>query len=323
MRISALPWALALTACLAIPAGADTIRFGNDAAATVYSCPFDVGVQHGIFQARGLTIEAATFAGAAKAQPALIGGNLDILLGAGSEMAFIVKGAPELTVAVVAGSPNSMALIVGAQSSIQTLGALRGHKLGFTNTGGLTDWLARQVIEREHIPPGAITLVAAGTTPTEVAMLRIGQLDAAILDTVLAHNLEAGGQARILQMFGPYVPDFASMVLFAHRDLIAAHPETIRAFLARLVRSPGAFPERYQCRRRLRRRQNQGSRGDRPSRYGGSSQRLHHRWPVSSFLNAGSREKPRRNWGSVRTAGHVQAVFRGVSPQALKEAVLF
>ena len=44
--------------------------------------------------------------------------------------------------------------------------------------------------------------------------------------------LAANGTARILQNFGSYVPDFASTVIYAHRDLMQNHPELLRAFLS-------------------------------------------------------------------------------------------
>jgi len=211
---------------------AETLRVGNDAPASLYFCTLDYGMEQGIFARHGLAIEASSFAGTAKGQPALIGGSIDILLGAGSEMAYVVKGAPELAVAVVAGAPGAMALIVQANSPIHALAELKGGRLGITNTGGLTDWLARQVINREHFGPNDITVVAAGTTPTEVALLRTGALEGAVLDTVQAHALAANGTARILQVFGTYVPDFASTVIYAHRDLMQNHPELLRAFLS-------------------------------------------------------------------------------------------
>ena len=232
---------LCLALCLAIAAAlpaarparaADLLRVGNDAPASLTYCALDVGIEKGIFAKHGLEIEPSTWFGTAKGQPALIGGTIDVLLGAGSEMAFIVKGAPEKAVAVIAGPPSTMALIGRTGGPVHSLKDHKGRKLGFTNTGGLTDWLARQIIRREGYAPGEVTMVAAGATPTETAMLSTGELDAAVMDIVSAYAVESRGVGHVIQGFGAYVPDFAQSVIYARDDLIAQHPDRLRAFFA-------------------------------------------------------------------------------------------
>lgn len=213
-------------------ADSDPLRVGNDAPTTIASCIIDMGIDRGFFLGRGLDVRPTTYSGSAKGQPALIAGSIDVLLGAGSEMAFIAKGAPERAVAVVMGAPASMALIVPFASPLTALKDLRGHRLGITNTGSLTDWLARQVAVREGFGANGMTIVAGGTTSTEMALLRTGAIDAAVVDLVQAHALAADQQARLVQAFGSYVPDFAATVLYARQSLIDETPRLLRAFLA-------------------------------------------------------------------------------------------
>jgi NitT/TauT family transport system substrate-binding protein len=196
-----------------------------------------------MFRNRGLAVELSSWFGTTKGQPALIGGAIDVLLGAGSEMAFIAKGAPERAVAVATGAPANMALVVQRNGPVESLADLKGRKLGVTTSGGLTDWLAQQVIRREHFAGAPPTIISAGTTPTESAMLSTGALDAAIMDSVAAHILEGKGSARILRMFGDYVPDFAASVIYARRDVIDGRAPALRAFLAGYFEAQAALLE--------------------------------------------------------------------------------
>ena len=230
-RFTSLFLAAALLA--AAPAyAAEMLRVGDDAPSAVTTCPLDYGMEKGIFGRHGLAIEASEYFGTAKGQPALIGGAVEVLIGAGSEMAFVIKGAPELSVAVISGAPSILAIVAAADGPVRSLSDLRGRRLAITNPGGLTDWLSKQVMLREGIAANQITIISAGSSVNEAALLRTGQLDAAIMDTVSALALVDNGTARMLQIGGSYVPDFVSNVILANRSLIDKRPAVLSAFLA-------------------------------------------------------------------------------------------
>jgi NitT/TauT family transport system substrate-binding protein len=219
-------------AALSPSLGAEVLRVGSDAPTSIPDCSTDIGLEHGIFARHGLDVETSTFFGASKGQPALIGGVIDVETGAGSEMAFIVKGAPELAVAKTVGAPADMAIAVRPDSKITDLSQLRGGKVAISNPGGTTEWLAKQVMKREHFAPNELTIVSAGDAASESAVLRTRQVDAAVLDAVTAYSLETKGDARVLMSFGSIAPDFVRGVILARTELIEKRPEVLRAFLA-------------------------------------------------------------------------------------------
>jgi ABC-type nitrate/sulfonate/bicarbonate transport system substrate-binding protein len=161
-----------------------------------------------------------------------VGGVVDIETGAGSEMAFIVKGAPELAVAAPVGPPADMAIVVPTDSKITELAALKGDKIAISNPGGLTEWLAKQVAKTQNFGPDGITIVSAGNAAGEAAVLRTHQVDAAVLDAVTAYSLESKGDAHVLMSFGTIAPHFAQGVIFARNELMQKNPELLRRFLA-------------------------------------------------------------------------------------------
>lgn len=74
-----------------------------------------VGIDADIFKDNGLDITPIELAGSAKLHQALIAGSIEIAMGAGTDLLFIAKGAPEKAIADMAGPPNNMALIVASK----------------------------------------------------------------------------------------------------------------------------------------------------------------------------------------------------------------
>ena len=110
---------------LPVPAGADTLRIGKAGRTAFSFVPTDVGVQTGIFKNNGLDIDVANFGGDAKVQQAMAADSIDIALGSGPAMAFIVKGAPIKGIAAMAGAPLLLSLVVrpdGPKSLVELKG---------------------------------------------------------------------------------------------------------------------------------------------------------------------------------------------------------
>ncbi len=63
------------------------------------------------------------------------------------------------------------------------------------------------------------------------------KIDGGVVDIASALNFVKSGDGRILTRFGHIVKDFHLHVMFATDKAIAAKPEAIRAFIARLVRN--------------------------------------------------------------------------------------
>src|SRR5262249_49262119 len=91
---------------LAAPAGAaEKLRVGKAVPEAFSFVPLDIGMRKGFFAKQGLEIESIAFAGDARMQQAMASDSLDIALGSGPAMAFIVKGSPIKAVAAMAGPP--------------------------------------------------------------------------------------------------------------------------------------------------------------------------------------------------------------------------
>jgi len=226
----------AVVCCLAVliaaPAGAaEKLRVGKAVAFAWTFTPIDVGIQTGIFAKHGLDVEASAATGDAKMQQALTADSIDIGIGSGPGMAFMAKGVPAKAVAVMAGVPKNMAVMVGYDSSIKTVDDLKGKKLGCTTVGSLTHWIGGRISQQKGWGPSGITMVPIGGMPPARAAIKTGQIDGYIGALESGYALEEQKEWRVITSATPFVEDFITHVFFAREELIQKKPEVVRAFL--------------------------------------------------------------------------------------------
>jgi NitT/TauT family transport system substrate-binding protein len=225
--------ALALTLVAADPASAlDKLRVGNPSPVAFSFVPMDIGMQKGIFAKHGLDIEYVGFAGSAKIQQAMIADAIDISVSAGPEFHFVVKGAPEIGIAAMAGPPLLLTLIVLKDSPYQTAKDLKGIKVAVSTAGGLTDWLPRELSRQQGWGPNDIEPVAIGSTQAMLASLKNKQTQGLMSGINQAWDLEAAGQTRTIVKFGDIVPDFIMHVIYATNKIAEKNPDAVRRYLA-------------------------------------------------------------------------------------------
>jgi ABC-type nitrate/sulfonate/bicarbonate transport system substrate-binding protein len=228
--ITALTLLAASGALLALPAGAaEKLRVGKAVPEAFSFVPLDIGMRKGFFAKHGLEIEAIAFAGDARMQQAMASDSLDIALGSGPAMAFIVKGSPIKGVAAMAGPPLLLAIVVRPDGP-KTVAELKGKKISVSTAGSLTYWLVSETSRRQGWGPKGIEIAPMGALPGQIAAMKRGDIDGAIMDIGNAFEMEKRGEGRILVRFTD-IKDFHIHVIFATDKLIADRPEALRAFL--------------------------------------------------------------------------------------------
>jgi NitT/TauT family transport system substrate-binding protein len=192
----------------------------------------NVGIAAGTFAKHGLQVEPIDFAGAPKLHQAMIAGSVDIGLSGGTDLAFVTKGSPELAIAALANEPRGFEVYARAGAGISSVKDLKGHKIGISAEGALSDWLMRQLARRQGWPPDGITLIALGAPTGIAAALRTGQIDAMFIDLTLASQLDAQHVGKSIANFGNVVKDFHIEAIYATLDIIRSRPDDVRRFLA-------------------------------------------------------------------------------------------
>ena len=218
------------TAALTTPAAAaDKLRVGKAVPEAFSFVPPDVGMRNGIFQKNNVELELTAFAGDARMQQAAAADSIDILLGSGPAMAFIMKGAPIKGVAAMAGPPLLLAIVVRPDGP-KTVADLKDKTVSVSTAGSLTYWLVSETSRRHGWGPNGIKIAPMGAMPGQIAALKRGDIDGTIMDIGNAFDLEKKGEARVLVRFTD-IKDFHIHVIFATDKAIASKPEIVRNFL--------------------------------------------------------------------------------------------
>jgi NitT/TauT family transport system substrate-binding protein len=88
-----------LLTCTTAARADDKIRARTPEPTAYVFSPTTVGIESGIFKKHGLDVERIDFAGGAKLHQAMTAGALDVIIGTGTDIPFLLKGAPERVVA--------------------------------------------------------------------------------------------------------------------------------------------------------------------------------------------------------------------------------
>lgn len=212
-------------------AAAETLRIGKAGREAFSFVPADIGAQTGIFKKQGLDLEISSVGGDAKLQQAMAADGIDVALGSGPALAFIVKGSPVKGIAAMAGPPLLFALMVRADDSVKTVDDLKGRKIGVSTVGSVTSWIVSEMSRQKGWGFDGTVQVPIGDDATRIAALKTRSVDAAIVNLAVALNFVQRGEGRILLRFNDLLKDFHVHVILATDKVIVAKPEALRGFL--------------------------------------------------------------------------------------------
>jgi NitT/TauT family transport system substrate-binding protein len=233
-RATAVIIALALFLASPPPSSADTtLSVGKANATSDAIIPVNVGDELGIFKKHGLTLKIQDFGGGSKMAQALVAGSIDIGDGAGTEMAFVAKGAPMMTICESTAPAPFLGIGVPWDSAIKTLDDLKGKRIGVSSPGSFSEWSGHVLARKKGWGETGVTTIAigGGAAPT-LAAFKTHQIDASIGSASQFIAMEKTKEGRLLTTVAGYEGNVASGALFASNDLAAKNPDAIRAFLA-------------------------------------------------------------------------------------------
>ncbi|HVA12162.1 MAG TPA: ABC transporter substrate-binding protein, partial [Stellaceae bacterium] len=213
------------------PAAAETLRGGTPAGNNFTFLPLRIAAQRGVFKKYGLDVDVTDFGGGAKLQQAFVAGAVDVAVSAGTDMAFIAKGAPEKAIAAMGNRPT-LGIVVPYDSPAKTVDDLKGKHVGVTTVGSLTEWLMHRLMQQKGWGPKDITLVPVGSAlSSEIALLTTGQIDGVVAPAAVGWQLEAAKHGRLLLKSFDLGGAFVAEAIYASDRLIHDHPDTVRRFL--------------------------------------------------------------------------------------------
>lgn len=217
---------------------AGPIRVAKADAKSTAFLPVDIGQRLGFFKKHGVEVKIYNFTGGSKMAQAMTAGSIDIGLGAGTETAFVAKGAPMKAVCESMPSIVVIGIAVPYDSPIHTLAELKGKRIGISSAGSLTDWMARRLSEHEGWGPDGVKRVAIGNGAAAViAAFRTHAIDADISVTANIFNWQAKKQGRLLAPATSFIGNMGGGMIYASQHMMTAEPDQLRRFLAAWLES--------------------------------------------------------------------------------------
>jgi NitT/TauT family transport system substrate-binding protein len=234
LRFSALTIGAALAVLSATDRAAanDKLVVGKAFPTSFAFVPINIGVDAGIMSKAGLDVTIQGFEGAAKLQQGMIAGQVDIGLGSGTDMAFVVKGTPDKAVAAMAGPPLAYGVFAGKDTGIDTVQDLKGKRVAVASRNSLVFWLTRHLSDKLGWGLEGINIVyVSGGNAANIAALRTNQVDALTSGIDIGYTYEKQGLGKVIANHGQYITTYLTHAIFASNEMIAKRPEVVRRFL--------------------------------------------------------------------------------------------
>ncbi len=231
LRLTFVIGALAALPLVAAPAAvAEVFHAGTPAGRAFAFLPLRIGVHEGIFAKNGLDIEVTNFGGGAKLQQAMVAGGIDLAVSAGTDMAFIAKGAPEKAVAEV-GKGSDLGIVVPYDSPAKTPSGLKGTKIGVTSPGSFTEWLLKRFMHQHGWGSQDVKIVYLGTITNEIALVTANRVGGVVAPDPVGFQLALSKRGRVLVPHFDVGSHFLAQALYASDRIIHDHPDVVRNFV--------------------------------------------------------------------------------------------
>ena len=186
-------------ALLALPqdeAAAERILIGTPSRG-LFEFPSVVAIRKGFYKDEGLETDKVQIQPAIGVK-ALMSGDIDYLMAWGSAVRAAVTGVPIKAVVGLASRPLHVLI---ARPDVKTPKDLKGKVIGVDSVAGTVDYLSRVAVRHFGMEPERdVKIIVTGESPTRLAALRAGAIDATPIDVAFAMKAEDEGFKRLLYL---------------------------------------------------------------------------------------------------------------------------
>lgn len=211
---------------------ADKIRIGLSSMSAMHGAVW-VAEDKGIFKKYGIEPELVVIgAGAAIGVSALIAGDVKFLAGAGdATIKASLRGADAVIMAAV---QNKGAQRVVARPELKKPEDLRGKKIGVTRFGSASHLVLQMMLRKWGMSPGEIQVLQVGSSPSMLASLDAGGIDAAVLTIPSVFVAEDKGY-RVLADLADMDIYYLNTMFNSTRNYIRIHRDQAKRVLTAFV----------------------------------------------------------------------------------------
>jgi ABC-type nitrate/sulfonate/bicarbonate transport system substrate-binding protein len=178
------------------PLGAERITIATPSRG-LFEFPVVVAMRKNFFKEEGLDVDKVQMQPALGVK-ALMSGDIDYLLAWGSALRAAVTGVPIKAVVGFAGRPLHVLI---SRPEIKTPKDLKGKIIGVDSVAGTVDYLSRVAVRHFGLEPEKdVTFIVTGESPTRLAALHAGSIDATPIDVAFAVKAEDEGFRRLVYL---------------------------------------------------------------------------------------------------------------------------
>ncbi|HEY1234655.1 MAG TPA: ABC transporter substrate-binding protein [Candidatus Binatia bacterium] len=204
----------------------------------LFEFPVVVAMRKGFYKDEGIDVDKVQMQPALGVK-ALISGDVDYLLAWGSALRAAVTGVPIKAVVGIAGRPLH---VLVARPNVKTPRDLKGRVIGVDSVAGTVDYLARVAVRHFGFEPERdVNIIVTGESPTRLAALHAGSIDATPIDVAFAVKAEDEGFRRLVYLGDLIELPLSGMAVTDHK--LQTQREQVRRVVRATMRGTRYFKQ--------------------------------------------------------------------------------
>jgi NitT/TauT family transport system substrate-binding protein len=193
--------------------------------------PLYVAKSAGIFEKYGLQVDLLVIPGGPLGMQTLLSGNTHSANIAAMTPIRTVLGGGDIV--MVGGHLNRQMFNLVTRKEIRKPEDLRGKKIGVASLAGTNAVALRLLLKEWKIPVEAVNLLVVGGSPTQLAGLGSGTIDAAVLTYGVTTEALRKGMTVLADLSKP-VPEFPDRTIITRRSFLIKERDHVKRFMQAL-----------------------------------------------------------------------------------------
>ncbi|CAM3990803.1 ABC transporter substrate-binding protein [Alicyclobacillus pomorum] len=225
---------------------APTIKIMVGGMSKIIYLPAELTARLGYFKQEGLNVQLLDETAGVSAEDELVSGQVDGVVGFYDHIIDLqAKGKNLVDVVQLNATPGERLMVVNSEKNqIKTLADLKGKKIGVTDLGSSTNFLASYLVVKGGNSASSYTPVPVGAGQTLIAAMQQGRIDAAVTTEPTVSLLEQKNlafplvdMASVDAMNKVLGGTYPASCFYMKADYVQAHPDVVQKLADAFVKT--------------------------------------------------------------------------------------
>ena len=238
-----------LSACAPAAPATETVTLKITVIPVIDTLPMFVAQAEGLFEKHGVKVEFVPVASAPERDQILQAAQADGTLNETLSVMFFNKEKVQMQAVryghMASTGSGHFFILASGKSGITDANGLKGVEIGVSQ-GTIIDYVTTRLLEAQGLTAGESKTISVPKIPDRMSLLASGELKAGVMPDPLAALAIQQGAKIILDDTSN--PKLGASVISFRKEVIDAHPEAIKAFLAAIEEAVGLInsnPSKY------------------------------------------------------------------------------